>query len=47
MQPGDTLSQIANGDQQQLAAIAERNNITNRHRLVLGRALISPPAATS
>jgi LysM repeat protein len=45
--PGETLSQIANGDQQQMAAIAELNNITNPDRLDPGRALIIPPAAAS
>jgi nucleoid-associated protein YgaU len=45
VQPGETLSQIANGDQQQMAAIAELNDITNPNRLVPGRALIIPPAS--
>jgi nucleoid-associated protein YgaU len=47
VQPGETLSQIANGDQQQMAAIAELNNITNSNRLVPGRALIIPPPPAS
>jgi nucleoid-associated protein YgaU len=47
VQPGETLSQIANGDQQQMAAIAGLNNITNPDRLDPGRALIIPPAAAS
>ena len=47
VQPGETLSQIANGDQQQMAAIAELNNITTPNRLVPGRALIIPPAPAS
>jgi nucleoid-associated protein YgaU len=45
VQPGETLSQVANGDQHQMAAIAELNDITNPNRLVPGRALIIPPAS--
>jgi nucleoid-associated protein YgaU len=43
--PGETLSQVANGDQQQMAAIAALNDITNPDRLVPGRALIIPPVS--
>jgi nucleoid-associated protein YgaU len=43
VQPGETLSQIANGDQQQMGAIAELNNITSPNRIDPGRALIIPP----
>jgi nucleoid-associated protein YgaU len=45
VQPGETLSQVANGDQQQMAAIAALNDITNPDRLDPGRALIIPPAS--
>jgi len=45
VQPGETLSQVANGDQQQIAAIVALNDITNPDRLVPGRALIIPPAS--
>jgi nucleoid-associated protein YgaU len=47
VQPGETSSQIANGDQQQMTAIEELNNITAANQLVPGRALIIPPAPAS
>jgi LysM repeat protein len=47
VQPGETLAQIANGDQQQMTAIAELNNIANPGRLDPGQALIIPPVAAA
>jgi LysM repeat protein len=44
VQPGQTLSQIANGNPQQLAAIEQANNLTSSSTLDPGQALIIPPA---
>jgi LysM repeat protein len=41
---GQTVSTIADGNQQQAEAIARLNNITSSSRLDPGQALIIPPA---
>lgn len=45
VRPGETLSTIANGNQQQIAAIAKLNNVPNPNHLDPGQALIIPPAS--